>query len=133
MTVWSFGDMFAPDPDSRIGVEVDLFSLDAGKNVEGPESSRWWAAWCMMVGVVALALFWGSELFAMAWHARRDGWSWRFRESTSDASVCLRRGHSCINTVVILWTYRSMSRPSRRAAERVRSAMDGCLFIFSRN
>ena len=69
MTVWSFGDMFAPDPDSRIGVEVDLFSLDAGKNVEGPESSRWWAAWCMMVGVVALALFWGSELFAMALRA----------------------------------------------------------------
>lgn len=69
MTVWSFGDMFAPDPDSRIGVEVDLFSLDAGPNVEGPESSRWWAAWCMMVGVAALALFWGSELAAMAWHA----------------------------------------------------------------
>jgi hypothetical protein len=66
MTVWSFGDAFFPDPESRIGAEVNLFSLDAGPGIEGPESSRWWAAWCMMLGVFVLALFWGSELAAIA-------------------------------------------------------------------
>ena len=65
MTVWSFGDMFYPDPEARIGAEVHLFSLDSSAGVEGPDSSRWWAAWSMAVGVFVLAAFWGSEAVAI--------------------------------------------------------------------
>ena len=65
MTVWSFGDMFYPDPEARIGAEVHLFSVDSSPGVEGPDSSRWWAAWSMAVGVFVLAAFWGSEAVAI--------------------------------------------------------------------
>ena len=61
MTVWSFGDMFAPDPEARIGAEVRLFSLRASADAEGPDSSRWWAAWSMAIGAAVLAAFWGYE------------------------------------------------------------------------
>ena len=61
MAIWSFGDMFFPDPDLRIGVKVELFSLNDDSDVEGPESSRWWAAWFMSVGVAVLVAFWGTE------------------------------------------------------------------------
>ena len=61
MTIWSFGDMFWPDPDLRVGKEVYLFSTKSGKDVEGPESSRWWAAWSMTLGVFTLAAFWATE------------------------------------------------------------------------
>ena len=57
--------MFYPDPEARIGAEVHLFSLDSSAGVEGPDSSRWWAAWSMAVGVFVLAAFWGSEAVAI--------------------------------------------------------------------
>jgi hypothetical protein len=73
MTVWSFGDMFHPDPETRIGAEVRLFSLHSSADAEGPDSSRWWAAWSMAVGVFVLAAFWGSEAVAICARGRGDG------------------------------------------------------------
>jgi len=73
MTIWSFGDMFHPDPEARIGAEVHLFSLRASADAEGPDSSRWWAAWSMAVGVFVLAAFWGSEAVAICARGRGDG------------------------------------------------------------
>ena len=73
MTVWSFGDMFHPDPETRIGAEVRLFSLHSSADAEGPDSSRWWAAWSMAVGVFVLAAFWGSEAVAICARGEGDG------------------------------------------------------------
>ena len=64
MTVWSFGEMFAPDPEARIGAEVRLFSARESADAEGPDSSRWWAAWSMAIGAFVLAAFLGHEAIA---------------------------------------------------------------------